>query len=51
MEEGMLDQIDCVVLGLNVLILLANLAVLGLCFKLYTEFAKQRMQEIRKENP
>jgi hypothetical protein len=35
----------------NALILLANLAVLGLTLKLYTEYFKDRSQSRRKDGP
>ena len=36
---------------LGVAFTLANLFILALNLKLYTEFAKQRMQETRKQEP
>jgi hypothetical protein len=37
---------NCLLIA-NLLILLTNLGVLGLCLKLYTEYAKQEMQHKR----
>ena len=41
------DAMD-IIIGVGIGTTLLNLIILGLNMKLYTEFAKQRMQEARK---
>lgn len=46
--RGRVSDIIDIIMGVGIGTVVMNLLVLGLNLKLYTEFAKQRMQEARK---